>query len=67
MKSPPENAEQPKKNPLKPSITPEQIENYIIDKYTIMIPSNTVDIIHQMLEMHRERNYFIAKTALVRL
>ena len=62
-KSPPENAEQPKKNPLKPSITPEQIENYIIDKYTVMIPSNTIDIIHQLLETHRERNYFIAKAA----
>jgi hypothetical protein len=66
-KSPPENVEQPKKNPLKPLITPEQIENYIIDKYTVMIPSNTIDIIHQLLETHRERNYFIAKNALARL
>jgi hypothetical protein len=65
-KSLPENAEQPKKNPLKPTITPEQIENYIIDKYTVMIPSNTIDIIHQLLESHRERNYFIAKNSVAK-
>lgn len=59
-----ENAEPQKKNPLKTTISPEQIENYIADKYTVHISSNTIDIIHQILESHRERNYFIAKNYL---